>query len=180
MKLDAICGDLTRFPCDAVVNAANRALAGGGGLDGAIHRAAGPALMDACRALPANRGVRCPTGEARATPAFEVPARWILHAVGPVYGDEREHAALLASAYRSSLSLAERLGARTVGLPALSCGVFGYPPAEAAPISVAVCLERSWDLDQVTFVLSHEHLRARWAAEIARALGGPEEHPAVS
>lgn len=168
MLIAAIQGDLTRFHCDAVVNAANRALAGGGGLDGAIHRAAGPELMSACRALPSERGVRCPVGEARATEAFRLPARWIIHAVGPTYDSGPNTATLLASAFRASLALAERLGARSIGLPALSCGIFGYPPAEAAPISVGVCREREWDLDQVTFVLSDAHLLAIWAEAISK------------
>ena len=155
-------GDLTTFAADAVVTAANAALGGGGGLDGAIHRAAGAALMDACRALPAVRGVRCPPGEARLTAGFQLPARFILHAVGPVYATDVDPPGTLAAAYRAALRLCEQHGLRTVGLPALSCGIYGYPPEEAAPIAVSVCRERCWDLDAITFVLWSDPLVATW------------------
>ena len=130
-------GDLTRRSVDAIVNAANETLLGGGGVDGAIHRAAGPALLAACRALPQVRpGVRCPTGEARITPGFELPARHVIHTVGPVWrgGGGGEDAAL-ASAYRASLALAAEHGLATVAFPAISTGVYGFPPARAARIA---------------------------------------------
>ncbi len=164
-------GDLTTFEADAVVNAANAALAGGGGLDGAIHRAAGRRLMDACRALPAVGGVRCPPGEARITPGFDLPARFVIHAVGPIYGTDPHPGRTLAAAYRAALTLAEANGLRTVGLPALSCGVYGYPPEEAAPIAVSVCRERRWDLDAITFVLTSDALVAIWRRAVREREG---------
>lgn len=168
MRIEVVRGDLTRFAADAVVNAANEGLAGGGGLDGALHRAAGPSLMDACRALPpVARAVRCPTGEARLTPGFDLPTRFVIHAVGPVYGRHRDAPALLAAAYRASLHLCEVHGLRTVGLPALSCGVYGYPAREAAPIAVGVCRERAWDLDLATFVLFNDALVEIWRDAVA-------------
>lgn len=168
-------GDLTTFEADGVVNAANAALAGGGGLDGAMHRAAGPALMDACRAFPlvssaSGRPVRCPPGEARLTPGFRLPARFVIHAVGPIYASDPDPAGTLAAAYRASLRLCEAHGLRTVGLPALSCGVYGYPAEEAAPIAVGVCRERRWDVDAVTFVLFSDAMVTAWR----RALRGWE------
>lgn len=160
-------GDLPGFEADAIVNAANAALAGGGGLDGAIHRAAGPGLMGACRALPSVAGphggaIRCPPGQARLTPGFALPARFVLHAVGPIYATDADPPATLAAAYRSALRLCEEHGLRTVGLPALACGAYGYPPEEAAPIAVGVCRERRWELDAITFVLSTDAVVMAW------------------
>lgn len=144
-------GDITRLAVDAIVNAANRALSGGGGVDGAIHRAAGRELLEACRPL-----APCPTGEARLTPGFRLPARFVIHAVGPVWegGDKREDE-LLASAYRASLTLALANGCRTVAFPAISCGVYRFPIEEAAEIAVETT--RAWcdlhpGLDEVIFV----------------------------
>ncbi len=133
-------GDITRLDVDCVVNAANPSLLGGGGVDGAIHRAAGPALVEACRALPADaRGRRCPTGEARITPGFGLPARYVIHTVGPVWhGGHQGEAEQLASAYRSSLQLAAENGVRTIAFPAISCGVYGFPHERAARIAVDV------------------------------------------
>jgi O-acetyl-ADP-ribose deacetylase (regulator of RNase III) len=131
--------DLVTLEVDAIVNAANPTLLGGAGVDGAIHRAAGPRLLQACRALPeVAPGVRCRTGEARITPAFDLPARWVIHTVGPVWhGGTRGEAALLASCYRNSLALALEAGARSVAFPAISCGVYGYPYAQAARVALA-------------------------------------------
>ncbi|MDP2310747.1 MAG: O-acetyl-ADP-ribose deacetylase [Pseudomonadota bacterium] len=162
IPIQVVLGDLTTFEADAVVNAANAALAGGGGLDGALHRAAGPALMEACRALPATKAIRCPPGEARLTPGFRLPARFVLHAVGPIYASDPDPAATLASAYRAALRLCEQHGLRSVGLPALACGVYGYPPEQAAPIAVGVCRERRWDLDAITFVLTSAAMVTAW------------------
>lgn len=164
-------GDITRAAADAVVNAANEALAGGGGVDGAIHRAAGPELMDACRSLPATGGVRCPTGEARVTPGFRMNARWIIHVVGPIHRGVPDDARLLASAFRAALDGAVEHGARTVALPALSCGAFGYPLHEAARIAVAVAREPR-DLDEVRFVLFDQKTHDAWQSALDETLRG--------
>lgn len=136
--LDLIEADITTLAVDAIVNAANESLLGGGGVDGAIHRAAGPELLAACRALPAlQRGVRCPTGEARLTPGFRLPARFVIHAVGPVWrGGGHGEAERLAACYRNSLQLAHEHGIATIAFPAISCGVYGYPLDAAATIAV--------------------------------------------
>lgn len=133
MKVEVREGDLTRLAVDALVNAANSSLLGGGGVDGAIHRAAGPELLAACRQLGG-----CPTGEARLTPGFRLPARYVIHTVGPVWqGGGRGEAELLAACYRNSLALAERHGLETIAFPAISCGIYGYPPEQAAAIALA-------------------------------------------
>lgn len=138
MSIEVVIADITRLTVDAIVNAANPSLLGGGGVDGAIHRAAGPELMEACRALPQVRlGVRCPTGEARITPGFRLPARYIIHAVGPVWhGGNHDEPALLASCYRQSMALAIAEGVNSIAFPAISCGVYGYPPELAAPVAL--------------------------------------------
>lgn len=167
VQIDA--GDLTTIADDAIVNAANPALLGGGGVDGAIHAAAGPRLLAACRALPKDGlGVRCPTGEARITEGFDLPARYVIHTVGPVYRDHDDPAALLVNAHRNSLQLAVDHGLRTVAFPAISCGVFGYPADEAAEIALSVVSERDWPLDQVRFVHFTRTTYDAWKAEAAR------------
>jgi O-acetyl-ADP-ribose deacetylase (regulator of RNase III) len=137
--VDAQLADITKLDVDAIVNAANERLLGGGGVDGAIHRAAGPALMAACRAIEQVRPhVRCPTGEARITPGFLLPARFVIHTVGPVWegGGEGERE-LLASCYRNVLQLCSEQGIRTLAIPAISCGVYRFPLREAASIAVS-------------------------------------------
>jgi O-acetyl-ADP-ribose deacetylase (regulator of RNase III) len=148
-------GDLTRFTADAIVNAANSALAGGGGVDGAIHRAGGPSLMAELRS---SYPKGCPTGEAVATEAGELPVRWVFHAVGPRWrGGRQREAELLASAYRAALRLANERRVRTIALPAISLGVYGYPPEEGAAIAVrevAGHLRGATTVQRATFVLS--------------------------
>lgn len=130
-------GDITQLQVDAIVNAANATLLGGGGVDGAIHRAAGPELVEACRSLGG-----CPTGEARITPGFRLPAKWVIHTVGPVWhGGKRGEAQLLESCYRSSLRLALEHNVRTVAFPSISTGAYGYPKRQAAKIAITVMRE---------------------------------------
>lgn len=139
MPLSVVKGDITTLDVDAVVNAAQPALLGGGGVDGAIHAAAGPALLQACRALPQiEPGVRCPTGRARITDGYALPARYVIHTVGPIWhGGERGEADQLASCYRQCLQLVRDHGLHSVAFPAISCGVYGYPAAAAAKVAVA-------------------------------------------
>ena len=138
MPIEVVEADITTLSLDAIVNAANEALLGGGGVDGAIHRAAGPELLAACRALQQVRpGVRCPTGEARITPGFLLPARFVIHTVGPVWrGGGHGEPELLASCYRESLRLARQYGLAQIAFPAISCGVYGYPIEQAVAIAV--------------------------------------------
>lgn len=148
-------GDITRFRADAIGNAANDRLAGGGGVDGAIHRAGGPAIMAECRAIGG-----CAPGSAVVTTAGNLPAKYVIHAVGPIWGGGQSgEAGLLASAYKSILARAEEKGVRTLALPSISTGVYGYPLELAAPIalaSVAACLRDAKSVETVTFVLFNE------------------------
>ena len=147
-RIEAVQGDITAEQVDAVVNAANPSLLGGGGVDGAIHRAAGPELLEACRPLGG-----CPRGDAKATPGFALPARWVIHAVGPVWhGGGEGEADLLASCYRRALELADELGARSVAFPAISTGVYGFPKDEAARIAVDTIRSVPTDVELVRLV----------------------------
>jgi O-acetyl-ADP-ribose deacetylase len=152
-----VVGDITRIPADAIVNAANSALAGGGGVDGAIHRAGGPAIMaDLERRY--GRGRHCPTGSAVISEAGHLPATWVIHAVGPIWrGGGAGEADLLASAYRTSLRLAAELGATSVSLPSISTGVYSYPLEQAASIAIDtvrdVLANEPGSIERVTFVL---------------------------
>src|SRR5690348_2545173 len=140
MSIQIVQTDITTLRVDAIVNAANEALRGGGGADGAIHRAAGPRLLEAGRAFPELRpGVRCPTGEARITPGFDLPARFVIHTVGPVWrGGQHAEPGLLAACHRSALELARQYGVDSIAFPAISCGVYGYPRDAAAGVAMAV------------------------------------------
>src|SRR5678815_1364169 len=135
-RMDVIRGDITTLDVDAIVNAANTGLLGGSGVDGAIHRAAGPELLAACRALPeVTPGVRCPTGEARITPGFRLKARYVIHTAGPVWhGGRHNERELLASCYRHSVALARDHHVQSIAFPAISCGIYGFPIDEAAQI----------------------------------------------
>ncbi len=168
-------GDITASDADAVVNAANSALAGGGGVDGAIHRAAGPELLRACQAIVRDRG-RLPAGQAVLTPGFGMNARWVIHAVGPVWrGGAAGEADLLRSAYASSLAVAAENGCRRVAFPAISCGAYGYPLELAAPVALEALrqgLERV-EVDEVALWVYSDKAFAAWA-DIARAQLGPE------
>jgi O-acetyl-ADP-ribose deacetylase (regulator of RNase III) len=144
MALEVSEGDITALDVDAIVNAANEGCLGGGGVDGAIHHAAGRELYRACLALPEVRpGVRCPTGEARITPGFRLKARHVIHTVGPIWnGGGGREAEKLASCYRNALALAEQHGVRSIAFPAISCGIYGYPLEEA--VAIAVREARAW------------------------------------
>lgn len=152
--LHLVLGDITEQHVDAIVNAANSTLLGGGGVDGAIHRRGGPEILAACREVRATRypdGL--PPGEAVATPAGRLSARWVIHTVGPVYAKREDRSHLLASAYRSSLQVAGQVGARTVAFPAVSAGIYGWPLDDAARIAVTTVRETDIDIDEVRFVL---------------------------
>jgi O-acetyl-ADP-ribose deacetylase (regulator of RNase III) len=153
-RIDAIRGDITAQVVDAVVNAANSGLLGGGGVDGAIHRAGGPAVLRACRELRrTSLPEGLPTGRAVATTAGDLPARWVIHTVGPVYAKQEDRSALLASCHTESLRVADELGARTVAFPAISTGIYGYPVELAAPVAIAAVEEADTAVEEVRFVL---------------------------
>ena len=136
-RVSIVQGDITKLGVDAIVNAANERMLGGGGVDGAIHRAAGPRLVEACRRVPeVRRGVRCPTGESRITPGFDLPARWVIHTVGPVWrGGNSGEPELLGSCYLGAVELAREHAVRSMAFPAISCGIYGYPPERAAEVA---------------------------------------------
>ncbi len=152
--IEVIRSDITTLAVDAIVNAANERMLGGGGVDGAIHRAAGRQLYEACLATPEVRpGVRCPTGHSRITPGFKLPARHVIHTVGPVWrGGGHGEAELLASCYRSAFALAREHALRSIAFPAISCGVYGYPLDEAAAIAVREAKAQEADFDRILLV----------------------------
>jgi O-acetyl-ADP-ribose deacetylase (regulator of RNase III) len=145
-------GDITKAEVDAIVNAANPIMLGGGGVDGAIHAAAGPKLREACQRVPSVNGIRCPFGEARITPGFNLPARFVIHTVGPIYGRTPEPEAVLRRAYDACLSLAHEHGLTSIAFPAISCGAYGFPLDEAATIAIAAARAHH-GVEQIRFVL---------------------------
>ena len=162
-RIKLIQGDITKIPVDAVVNAANSSLLGGGGVDGAIHRAGGPEILDACRAIVAKQG-GCPTGEAVITTAGKLPAKFVIHTVGPVWsGGNKNEPEKLADCYRNSLKLAQEYNCQTVAFPNISTGVYGYPKPEAAKVAVketVAFLAKNSLPEEVTFVcFDDENLR---------------------
>ncbi|WP_367133537.1 MULTISPECIES: O-acetyl-ADP-ribose deacetylase [Streptomyces] len=159
-------GDITEQHVDAVVNAANSSLLGGGGVDGAIHRKGGPEILTACRALRASHyGKGLPTGRAVATTAGNLPARWVIHTVGPVHSAEEDRSALLASCHRESLRVADELGAKTVAFPAISTGVYRWPVEDAARIAVETVRQTETNVEEVRFVLFDERAYEAFAAQ---------------
>jgi O-acetyl-ADP-ribose deacetylase (regulator of RNase III) len=168
MEIRLDLGDITQVAVDAIVNAANERMLGGGGVDGAIHRVAGPRLLQACQAVDeVHPGVRCPTGEARLTLGFDLPARYVIHTVGPIYRSAKQAAPLLRLAHRSCLALAVQKGLRSIAFPAISCGIYGYPLDEAAEIAVKTCAVYGGALEEVRFVLFGQAAFEAWE----RALG---------
>ncbi|HMJ06989.1 MAG TPA: O-acetyl-ADP-ribose deacetylase [Chthoniobacterales bacterium] len=167
-RLQVLRGDITKLLVDAIVNAANPTLLGGGGVDGAIHRAAGPDLLAECRALGG-----CKPGEAKLTRGYRLPARFVIHTVGPIWaGGDRDEAETLARSYQNSLRLAVEHGLKTIAFPAISCGAYGYPMAEAAEIAVectAHFLRGNTTLDRVDFVVTSDGMERAYA-EALRAL----------
>ncbi|GAA0949375.1 O-acetyl-ADP-ribose deacetylase [Actinocorallia libanotica] len=154
MQLTLALGDITEARVDAVVNAANSSLLGGGGVDGAIHRRGGPEILAACRKLRASHyGKGLPTGQAVATTAGLLPADWVIHTVGPVWSPTEDRSALLASCYRESLRVADELKARTVAFPAISAGIFGWPVHDAAKIAVETVKNTHTEVVEARFVL---------------------------
>ncbi len=152
--IEIVRDDITTLDVDAIVNAANERMLGGGGVDGAIHDAAGERLYEACLAVPEVRpGVRCPTGQSRITPGFNLPARYVIHTVGPIWRGGRDgEAELLASCYRSALMLARQHHLRSVAFPAISCGAYGYPLDEAAVIALRETSAHVTDFDRLMLV----------------------------
>jgi O-acetyl-ADP-ribose deacetylase len=160
-KIEVLHGDITKLDVDAIVNAANTTLLGGGGVDGAIHRAAGPNLLAECRTLDG-----CESGEAKITAGYQLPGRFVIHTVGPVWsGGKRGEAEILADCYRNSLRVAVENGAKTVAFPAISCGAYRYPVSEAAKIAVETTrnfLASNDQIDKVVFVLATDEILAAY------------------
>ncbi len=159
-------GDITQARVDAIVNAANSQMLGGGGVDGAIHRAAGPELLQACKKVKAENGIRCPAGEARITGAGNLQAKFVIHTVGPRYNIDKHPENLLMSAYQNSLELAVSKGCASIAFPAISCGVYSYPPREAARISISVCRRPEYKSLMKYFYLFSDRMAAIWTAEL--------------
>ena len=169
VRIEAVRGDIAEQAVDAIVNAANSTLLGGSGVDGAIHRRGGPAILEECRAARSEwypDGL--PTGQAVATTAGDLPARWVIHTVGPVYAEVENPAELLASCHVESLRIADELGAATVAFPAISTGVYGYPLEEAAPLAVAAVRGAETAVESVRFVLFGDDAYRVFAAALAQ------------
>ncbi|MFF7467832.1 O-acetyl-ADP-ribose deacetylase [Streptomyces sp. NPDC008092] len=166
-RITLVQGDITRQSVDAIVNAANSSLLGGGGVDGAIHRRGGPAILAECRQLRASHyGKGLPTGQAVATTAGDLDARWVIHTVGPVHSQSLDRSELLASCYRESLRRADELGARTVAFPAVSTGIYGWPMDDGARIAVETVRDADTAVEEVRFVLFDERAYEAFARQL--------------
>ena len=173
-RIRLIVGDITTVAADAIVNAANASLAGGGGVDGAIHRAGGKAILDACRALRASSyGRGLPTGQAVATTAGNLNARWVIHTVGPVHSTDEDRSELLADCHRAVLRICDELGAKTVAFPAISTGVYGWPLADAARIALTTVTTTPTTVDEIVFVLYDETALTAFQRELERVNRDP-------
>jgi O-acetyl-ADP-ribose deacetylase (regulator of RNase III) len=171
-QITLVRGDITEQEVDAVVNAANSTLMGGGGVDGAIHRKGGPAILEECRRVREERYPNgLPTGQAVATTAGNLPARWVIHTVGPVYSKGEDRSGLLASCHTESLQVADEIGARTVAFPAISTGVYGYPVEEAAPVAIRAVQEAESRVEEVRFVLFDKRTQEAFAQAMREAEG---------
>jgi len=149
-------GDITKADTDAIVNAANPKMLGGGGVDGAIHRAAGPKLLEECRKVKSINGIRCPFGESRITSAGDLNSKFVIHTVGPIFRNQNDPARVLESAYESACTLAIEYGCESISFPAISCGAYGYPHEEAAKIAIGTC--RKFTRLEVKFYIYGEEL----------------------
>ncbi len=168
MEINLVLGDITEQEVDAIVNAANSSLLGGGGVDGAIHRRGGPAILAACQELRSTRyPAGLPKGQAVATTAGDLPARWVIHTVGPVYAKSEDRSGQLASAYREALRAADTLGARIVAFPAVSAGIYGWPLDDAARIAVETVKATETVVGEVRFVLFNQPIYDAFAAALA-------------
>ncbi|KAK8546048.1 hypothetical protein V6N12_026852 [Hibiscus sabdariffa] len=168
-------GDITQWfidgSSDAIVNPANQRMLGGGGADGAIHRAAGPELREACFKVPeVQPGVRCPTGEARITPGFKLPASHVIHTVGPIYDSDKDPKGSLRNAYKNCLTVAKENNIKYIAFPAISCGVFGYPYGEAATVALSTIKEFANDITEVHFVLFSDDIYDVWVKKAKELL----------
>jgi O-acetyl-ADP-ribose deacetylase (regulator of RNase III) len=172
MRIELVKGDITEQEVDAIVNAANSSLMGGGGVDGAIHRKGGQEILRECKRIRSEQySEGLPTGKAVATTAGALPAKWVIHTVGPVYSKAEDRSALLASCHTESLRVADQVGAKTVAFPAISTGVYGYPLEEAAPVAVSAVRGAGTNVEEVRFVLFDDAALSAFE----RALGSGRE-----
>lgn len=155
-------GDITTAEVDAIVNAANSVMLGGGGVDGAIHKAAGIKLLEACKTIETKNGIRCPVGQARITEAGKLKAKYVIHTVGPKYYTDPSPKKLLGFAYKNSLDLALQNNCKSIALPAISCGAYGYPLDEAADVAMSVCTQSKYKDMQITFYLYQDDVFNAW------------------
>ncbi|SLM32705.1 Putative O-acetyl-ADP-ribose deacetylase [Desulfamplus magnetovallimortis] len=162
-NIQIIKGDITTADVDAIVNAANPVMLGGGGVDGAIHRAAGPLLLRECEKIKPVKGIRCPVGEARITPAGNLKSKYVIHTVGPIYVSDENPEKHLQASYLNSLNLALSNKCESIAFPAISCGVYGYPAEEAAEIALSVCMKDEYKCLSIYFYLFSQKMVDIWS-----------------